>query len=298
MKYRIEIDRSLCSGFGACAELAPDVFELAARRHRRDSLGREQRPRRARGRRLVPDGRDLRRRSPGGGGIGVGGGDRRCRTGRRALRRAAQGRRLRGSDPDDRGGARRSVPPARALKGAPRRRCRPRRYPSPEPGLVDGVGDRADARTPSRADRPGAPERDAPRRFGNQMERAGGRHRLARATSAVPPRRARRPHPAVVSGRPCPQKRSQTRPAPGRRRCRLPRDRGRLHGECARRGRHARRSLATPLTSARRRDRAVAREALPRPRDRPSGRSHPRPDRRCRGEGPRRAPQRWNVGGE
>ena len=29
MKYRIEIDRSLCSGFGACAELAPEVFELA-----------------------------------------------------------------------------------------------------------------------------------------------------------------------------------------------------------------------------------------------------------------------------
>jgi ferredoxin len=26
--YRIEIDRSLCSGFGACAELAPDVFEV------------------------------------------------------------------------------------------------------------------------------------------------------------------------------------------------------------------------------------------------------------------------------
>jgi ferredoxin len=24
------IDRSLCSGFGACAELAPDVFELDA----------------------------------------------------------------------------------------------------------------------------------------------------------------------------------------------------------------------------------------------------------------------------
>ncbi len=29
MTYRIEIDRSLCSGFGACAELAPDVFEVA-----------------------------------------------------------------------------------------------------------------------------------------------------------------------------------------------------------------------------------------------------------------------------
>ena len=28
--YRLEIDRSLCSGFGACAELAPDIFELDA----------------------------------------------------------------------------------------------------------------------------------------------------------------------------------------------------------------------------------------------------------------------------
>jgi ferredoxin len=26
--YRVEIDRSLCSGFGSCAQLAPDVFEL------------------------------------------------------------------------------------------------------------------------------------------------------------------------------------------------------------------------------------------------------------------------------
>ena len=26
--YRIEIDRTLCSGFGACAELAPHMFEL------------------------------------------------------------------------------------------------------------------------------------------------------------------------------------------------------------------------------------------------------------------------------
>lgn len=28
MKYGIEIDRSLCSGFGSCVELAPEVFEL------------------------------------------------------------------------------------------------------------------------------------------------------------------------------------------------------------------------------------------------------------------------------
>lgn len=26
--YRIEIDRSLCSGFGTCAQLAPEVIEL------------------------------------------------------------------------------------------------------------------------------------------------------------------------------------------------------------------------------------------------------------------------------
>jgi ferredoxin len=26
--YRIEIDRTLCSGFGACADLAPEIFEV------------------------------------------------------------------------------------------------------------------------------------------------------------------------------------------------------------------------------------------------------------------------------
>lgn len=26
--YRIQIDRSLCSGFGVCAELAPEVFTV------------------------------------------------------------------------------------------------------------------------------------------------------------------------------------------------------------------------------------------------------------------------------
>jgi ferredoxin len=28
--YKVLIDRSLCSGFGACADLAPEVFELDA----------------------------------------------------------------------------------------------------------------------------------------------------------------------------------------------------------------------------------------------------------------------------
>jgi len=26
--YRIVIDRSICSGFGACAELAPEIFQV------------------------------------------------------------------------------------------------------------------------------------------------------------------------------------------------------------------------------------------------------------------------------
>jgi ferredoxin len=26
--YKIQIDQSLCSGFGTCAELAPEIFEL------------------------------------------------------------------------------------------------------------------------------------------------------------------------------------------------------------------------------------------------------------------------------
>ena len=28
--YKIVIDRSLCSGFGTCAEMAPDVFDVGA----------------------------------------------------------------------------------------------------------------------------------------------------------------------------------------------------------------------------------------------------------------------------
>jgi ferredoxin len=28
--YRIHIDRTLCSGFGSCAELAPQAFEVGA----------------------------------------------------------------------------------------------------------------------------------------------------------------------------------------------------------------------------------------------------------------------------
>ena len=33
--YRIVIDRGLCSGYGTCAELAPELFEHRWRRRRR-----------------------------------------------------------------------------------------------------------------------------------------------------------------------------------------------------------------------------------------------------------------------
>ena len=65
MTYRIVIDQSLCSGFGTCAQLAPNLFSLE-RRHRVPARRRRPTtPRRSRLRR-VPDGRDLCRRAEGG----------------------------------------------------------------------------------------------------------------------------------------------------------------------------------------------------------------------------------------
>ncbi len=42
--YEIVIDRSLCSGFGACAELAPDVFEIDAGGNATVRVGRSDDP--------------------------------------------------------------------------------------------------------------------------------------------------------------------------------------------------------------------------------------------------------------
>lgn len=42
--YRIVIDQSLCSGFGACAELAPDVFQLDASGNATARVGRSDDP--------------------------------------------------------------------------------------------------------------------------------------------------------------------------------------------------------------------------------------------------------------
>jgi ferredoxin len=42
--YEIVIDRSLCSGFGACAELAPEIFELDAGGNASVRVGRSDDP--------------------------------------------------------------------------------------------------------------------------------------------------------------------------------------------------------------------------------------------------------------
>ena len=69
--YRIVIDGSLCSGFGTCADLAPDHFEVGRGRDRHGPRGRDATTRSPRGRRAVPDGRDrdLRPRDRGAGGM-------------------------------------------------------------------------------------------------------------------------------------------------------------------------------------------------------------------------------------
>ena len=57
-QYRIEIDRSLCSGFGSCARLAPDLIEARRVRDRVPAGRRHRRPDRPGGGRSVPDGRN------------------------------------------------------------------------------------------------------------------------------------------------------------------------------------------------------------------------------------------------
>ena len=62
--YRIEIDRSLCSAYGTCIDVAPDLFELVGRPDRgRSRRGDGRRGRGGSGQRL-PDGRNQARRHP------------------------------------------------------------------------------------------------------------------------------------------------------------------------------------------------------------------------------------------
>ena len=44
--YRIVIDRGLCSGYGTCAELAPELFELGGDGVAAARAGHHRRPRR------------------------------------------------------------------------------------------------------------------------------------------------------------------------------------------------------------------------------------------------------------
>ena len=60
--FLITIDRSLCSGFGACADFAPDLVELGADGVAAARVGRSGRSPRPRPREHVPDGGHRRRR--------------------------------------------------------------------------------------------------------------------------------------------------------------------------------------------------------------------------------------------
>ncbi len=63
--YQIVIDRSLCSGFGTCAELAPDVIELGADGIASLRVGTSADPRVLDAASGLPDGRDHGLRSGG-----------------------------------------------------------------------------------------------------------------------------------------------------------------------------------------------------------------------------------------
>ena len=97
--YRIEIDRSLCSGFGACAELAPEIFELDGSGTAQLRVGQSDDPqysRRQRPARWPRSGSSRRRRHEPARPR------HRCRPRRHPLCRDAPRRRLRGPPHDPR----------------------------------------------------------------------------------------------------------------------------------------------------------------------------------------------------
>ena len=64
--YEITIDPSLCSGYGACVDVSRDLFRLEKGGIATVIRPPHRRPGRARRRRRVPDGRDLRHGAGGG----------------------------------------------------------------------------------------------------------------------------------------------------------------------------------------------------------------------------------------
>ena len=208
--YRIVIDRSLCSGFGACAELAPDIFELDGERHRVAPRRRQRRPGRARRGRGLPDGRDHRRRGARRHDARTVA-DRRRRPRRRPLRRDAARRRLRrpvvlvGDEPLA------AVRATRALEGVPRRqRASDELAPAPAP-FWDEQRDRARLGDAHRRRRPSGRARDDARRRARWDA-------LVLATGARP-RRFRSPLPQGVTscGRSPTRSRCARSSRPGRR---------------------------------------------------------------------------------
>ena len=151
--YKIQIDQSLCSGFGTCAELAPEIFELDGSGTATVRRGESDDPDRARSGRGLPDGRD--HRLSGGSGmttprtiliVGAGLAGARCAETLRAegYRRRARARRR---------GAARAVRAPGPLEGVPRRQARPRGHDSSPRVVLERAADRpcASARGSSRS---------------------------------------------------------------------------------------------------------------------------------------------------
>ena len=199
MTYRIEIDRSLCSGFGACAELAPRPFEIGPGRNRRRSASARATIRRGSGGGRLPHGRDHRHR---GERRHERRRHRRCGPGRISLCRTPAVERLFRTDPARRRGAARPLPQAGPFEGAAGGSGGPRRRPATPHRLVGRSPDRAHARAPRRADQTrlqdGAASRGRRAPLGCPRRRNG----LARPEASRGPPRPRRPHAPLLSG--CP----------------------------------------------------------------------------------------------
>ncbi len=293
MTYRIEIDHSLCSGFGACAELAPDVFEVGPERHRLDPCRRRattrpcsKRPTRARWARSPSSWRSRRHRCPASSSSAPAWPDPGVPNG--CASSGYSGRiRLVGEEP------RRPLPKAGAFEGAAGGDGRPRRPQAARRRLVGGGRDRAHARPSRRADRRRRQEGATSRGRGAPL--GGPRHRDGLACAGdsprVPPVRGvhtlRSLQDALALRRELQAGRRLVVVGAGFRG-----DRSGVDGARDRRRRHVGRSHSPALARARRRGRCASRRPLSRPRDRPAADGPRRSRGRTRGGSPRPAERR------
>ena len=239
--YRIEIDRSLCSGFGSCVEHAPDIFDLDAGGIASSASARPTTPR-CSTRRIVSHGRD-RRQAVTGCRRHERRRDRRRRARRLPLRRDAPRRRFDGSSSRPRRGAGRPVRAARAVEGVPRREreadsllLRPPAFWA-ERGIELRLGRAGQTRSTAGTHRRRPPAR-----------RCAGRARARDRCPARPlPFDAPNVQPADARRRDRPPRPARPRLEAGRHRGRLRRRRGGLHGERPRRRGDDHRGRAAPL---------------------------------------------------